>query len=129
MSTPGMEFVWVEFTPNEEGMLYIKTTNRIKLFRQADGGMIKFNGEKPGGSWRYDVTQKMMFVEFVSSFKAQQPDRRQDLLERNDGSFQLLPYSHEVYSHNAFWSENTVPHMNENYIIMQKIAPPDAPRG
>ena len=128
MSGPGMEFVWVEFTRNEEGMLYIKSTNRIKLFRHADGGMIKFNGEKPGGAWLYDEEKKLMLVEFVSSFK-QQPARRHALLEREDGSFQLLPYSHEVYSHNDEWNAGTVPHMNQNYIIMQKIAPPDAPRG
>ena len=128
MSGPGMEFVWVEFTPNQEGMLYIKTTNRIKLFRHADGGKIKFNGETPGGKWRYDETQKMMFVEFVSSFKPQ-PARRHALLERDDGSFQLLPYSHEVYSHNDEWNAGTVPHMNQNYIIMQKIFPPSVPRG
>ena len=128
MSTPGMEFVWVEWTPNQEGMLYIKTTNRIKLFRHADGGTIKFNGETPGGAWLYDEKKKLMLVEFVSSFKPQ-PARRHALLERDDGSFQLLPYSHEVYSHNDEWHAGTVPHMNENYIIMQKIFPPSVPRG
>ena len=125
----GTEFVWCEFAGRHEpGKVFAKSMNRIKLFPQAEGGKIKFNWEEPAGWWLYHEEKKLMLIEFKSSYETI-PDRRHALLERDDGSFQLLPFNDKVYYNDGFWSAGTVPHKNENCIIMQKIAPPDVRSG
>ena len=125
-----MEFAWCEFAQGSmhPGNVFCKSMNRIRLFPQASGGKVKFNWDEAGGRWWYDVNNKLMFIEFKSQWhKPSVPNRQHAFRERDDGSFQLIPYDdNEIYNNSAgIWTPGTVAHYNKNVIVLQKIKLPE----
>ena len=94
-----MEFAWCEFVRGKDGNTFMKTVNRIKLFPQGTGGQVKFNWDEADGRWTYNSSSNQMFIEFKSGLSKHAAKRRHALQERDDGSFQLIPWGNVTVSY------------------------------
>ena len=117
---PSMECVWVEVTADGK----IRSTHRLALGSHKTGAEVFFGQDSQSkGQWTYinpPGWAGFILVEFAASRK-DIPKRRHALQQNGPNEFLLMPPNHPMYKE-SLWSSKSVPHFNENRIMMIVIA-------